>query len=927
MIIGVDVLMPKTCLHIAFAIVIVAVLGVPKCDAQDKINFAKQILPILSDKCFLCHGPDGGKGETDLRLDSFEGATAGGAVDPGEPDDSEMILRIFDEDDPMPPEESKPLSDVEKELLKRWVKEGGQYTQHWAYVLPQKQTGSIDDWINKSFPENVDFAPQADRATLARRAALILTGLPPEPDELTAFLDDKSEDAYETYLDQLMASTRYGEHQARYWLDAVRYGDTHGLHLDNRRGIFPYRDWVIRSFNSNQPFDQFITWQLAGDLLPDPTMEQLVATGFVRMNPSTAEGGVIPAEFQAKNNFDRVETLGVALLGTSFVCARCHTHKYDPITHTEYYELLAFFNNTAESPLDGNAYQYGPILKVPANIKAWDNWTQLEKERDQLLKGLDKNIANAAVELAKSLGHWKSSNWKATKPIASTGERPEEKQWENIDRLPGKNGDLPGKTDQARWVSFEVEVGSKQNLALTFNSGPGPELFLNGQPEPLQGNLASLTLEPGTTKVELKLIGSKRLPLQVELSSLWDALREKKNWDSLAPQQQISLLADSGGELVDESKTKQAAELNKKIESAQAQFTTTLIAKELPKPRVTKLLERGEYDIPQGEPLNPDVPETMGAMSDELPRNRLGLARWLTDADHPLVTRVLVNRFWQQVFGVALVRTPEEFGLQGDHPTHPELLDTLAVEFHQSGWDLKKLFKRMLTSRTFCQQSKWRPDLSDPENKIYARGPGYRLDAEVIRDTALWASGLLDSEMGGEGVKPWQPEGMWSALMHPRSNTKKYVADQDGREFRRSIYVYWKRTSPHPMMTLFDAPNRESSCVRRSRSTTPLQSLGLLNESQRIAAAKALAQRLIAGGEEDQARLDQLFLLLASRKPTDSEKEVCLSLLESSREKFSKNLDDATALVGQDVNDEAEVASWTQLCVTVMASDIAIRLN
>ena len=388
----------NTSLSIFLAVVLLPVVGLSQ--QPTPVNFSRQILPILSDKCFVCHGPDT-RDEDLVRLDSFTGATVdlGGyfAIDKTNPGDSEILNRIHSVDDPMPPEEStKKLTDAERKLLTRWIKEdGGKFTKHWAFVPPVKDTtvvkskpsDVIDSFVERQLKtEGIDFAPPADRETLARRVALVLTGLPPEPELLTRFLDDTGPDAYGNLVDQLLESPRFGEHQARYWLDAVRYGDTHGLHLDNRRGIYPYRDWVVKAHNDNLPLDDFITWQLAGDLLPDPTLEQLVATGFVRLNPSTAEGGAIPAEFQAKNNFDRVETLGTVFLGMSLTCARCHTHKYDPISQTEYYRLLAFFNSTAEPAMDGNSYTYGTVVKAPENQKAWEQWCAIEAARKKLLQ-------------------------------------------------------------------------------------------------------------------------------------------------------------------------------------------------------------------------------------------------------------------------------------------------------------------------------------------------------------------------------------------------------------------------------------------------------------------------------------------------------------------------------------------------------------
>lgn len=766
--------------------------------AETPVDFSREILPILSNKCFICHGPDSRK-EDLLRLDSFEGATSdlGGyrAVDPGDLAKSEIIARIHDADDPMPPEDAeKHLTAAERALLKRWVLQGGGYTEHWAFVPPTRPTPPsqdhpIDAFIENQFTDDIDFAAEADKPTLARRLALVLTGLPPSPELLQSFLDDGSSNAYDQLVERLLADPHYGEHQARYWLDAVRYGDTHGLHLDNKRGIYPYRDWVVRSLNRNQPLDEFIEWQLAGDLLPEPTMEQRIATGYVRMNPSTSEGGAIPAEFQAKNNFDRTETLGTVFLGMTMLCSRCHTHKYDPIEQTEYYRLLAFFNNTAEGPLDGNKYEYGPTLKVPANQATWAEWTQLESARDRLL----------------------------------------------------------------------AKAGAK----------PGESLADLAKPE---GRLAKLGLQA------------------------------------------------------------EAGQLIKQRTDATAKFTTTLVARDLAKPRKTRLLDRGEYNLPTGEPLQPDVLKVMNPFPEGAPRNRLGLARWLTSREQPVVSRVLVNRIWQRVFGAGLVRTPEDFGLQGQQPTHPELLDWLAVELHDSGWDLKHMLRLMVNSRTFRQGSALRDGVNDPENKLWARGPHYRLDAEVLRDIALWASGLLDPHMGGEGVKPYQPAGLWKALAHPGSNTKNYVRDNGQRLYRRSLYVYWKRTSPHPMMTLFDAPSRESSCVQRSRTNTPLQALGLLNETQRIEMARMFAERLLKERATDAERLDLLFTLLACREPSATERDACAQLLKTMRERYAAAEKDATKLletgeVPRDKSlDPTSHAAWTQLSATLLASDLALMM-
>lgn len=906
----------------------------PALAADKPIHFAREVLPILSDKCFTCHGPDTKK-KNELRLDSPAAATAdrGGykAVDPESPEKSELLVRIFDKDDPMPPADfEKTLSDQEKQILKRWILQGGKYSRHWAFVPPTRvKDRTIDFFIERQLKgRGLDFAPPADPRTLARRAALVLTGLPPEPEQLTSFLNDSRADAYERYLEKLLASTRFGEHQARYWLDAVRYGDTHGLHLDNRRGIHPYRDWVVRAFNENLPLDKFIEWQVAGDLLPHPTMEQLIATGFVRMNPTTGEGGAIAEEFQAKNNMDRVETLGTALLGASLVCSRCHTHKYDPYEQTEYYRMMAFFNSTAEPALDKNAYRYGPTIQAPKDAAAWEDWKRITQARDELVAKLPPLPMMKAH--AKLTTKWKASDWKLTGNVEKD-KKPDAKAFKAAKGLPGKTNDKLPKSSQARWVSFRITSPVYQTIWMQFSSGDGFQVTLDGKKLKNASRLTSLALSPGEHEVEVKLMGTPdRYLVELELSNPWESLAKGKKWTDCSKTDRLRMLGDAKGPPLGQLAA-EAVPLLRDATAAEAQFTTSLIARDLDKPRETRFLRRGEYHLPVGDPLEPGVFEAMSKFPEGAPRNRAGLAKWLTSPDQPLVARVIMNRIWQRVFGDALVRTPEEFGRQGEFPTHPELLDWLAVELRESGWDHKHMIRLMLHSRAFKQSSAWRKGLDDPENRLFARGPRYRLDAEVLRDMGLWASGLLDPHVGGEGVKPYQPAGMWKALTHPASNTVNYEPDQGRKVYRRSLYVYWKRTSPHPMMTLFDAPSREASCVRRSRSNTPVQSLGLFNETQRLEMARKLAERLLKT-KGDQARLNKLFSLLACRAPNDVERSSLTALLRQTRKLYQEKPEDAKSLlaIGHAETDEklnpVELAAWAQVAATVMASDVAILL-
>ncbi len=926
-------------------------LGLPATagtSSSEKPDFAREVLPILSDKCFVCHGPDAKKNQ--IKFTTYDEATMDHdgvrPINPADLGKSEILQRIHDTEDPMPPVDAeRQLSDAERDILSRWVKSGGEYAQHWAYVPPVKSTpyNSIDEFIlAKLAPTGAGLAPNADKATLARRVALVLTGLPPEPAVLSAYMADTSDRAYEHLVDTLMASPRYGEHQARYWLDAVRYGDTHGLHLDNKRGIYPYRDWVIRALNENLPMDEFITWQFAGDLLPDPTLEQLVATGYVRLNPSTSEGGAIPEEFHAKNNFDRVETLGTAFLGMSLLCARCHTHKYDPVPHEEYYRLMAFFNSTAESPMDGNKYEYKPTVKAPRDVDDWDRWHALKEK------------------VKNDIGGYVPPEKVVTPLVFSAVESTDKTPHEILD-----DGSVlfnaPGTEKSTYTLSATTFTGKLEGIRLDVL--PDERLSQQGPGRAANGNLVlgqfkARFTPPGGEAQELEF-RTATADFSQEGYPVSDIIAEEpaKGW-AISPQVGVphhvelvlkrEVVVTEGATLTVElvhthpnhqiGRFKVSALDNVIDRSVKGElvafedtFTTTLVAQEGER-RDTFLLERGEYNLPVGEPLEPGVVSVAGPMPEGAPQNRLGLAQWLTAPEHPLVARVLVNRLWQRCYGYGLVRTPEEFGLQGEHPSHPELLDWLAITLHESDWDLKAMLKRMVMSQTFRQSSRFREDVNDPENRLFARGPSYRLDAEVLRDLNLWASGLLDPHMGGEGVKPYQPAGMWKALAHPGSNTKQYVPDEGDKLYRRSLYVYWKRTSPHPMMTLFDAPNRETSCVRRSRSNTPLQSLALFNETQRVETARVFAERLLKEADSDADRLDMLFTLIACENPSTAETMACYGLLEEMYARYEAAPEDAEQLLAignmpRDTSlDAVAHAAWTQVTTTLLASDRALLL-
>ena len=913
-----------------------------------QIDFAREVLPILSNKCFACHGPDTKKKDL-VRLDTEELAKKdlGGyhAIDPKDLKESELLYRIIDEEDPMPPEDfGKTLTAKEKQLIKDWVMSGAEYAQHWSFVPPTKNEvqpaiNPVDHFIEKGLSDaGQGFATEADRTTLARRASLVLNGLPPETDDLEKFLNDDRSDAYERFLDQLFARADYGEHVSRYWLDAVRYGDTHGLHLDNRRGIYPYRDWVVRALNDNLGIDDFIRWQFAGDLFPKPSTDQKIATGYVRMNPTTGEGGAIPEEFQMKNNFDRAETTGTAFLGLSLTCARCHTHKYDPLTHREYYEFLAFFNNTAEHSMDGNKYEYGDHLTVPRDQESAQKWQELEAREKVFLtkiqqtgkyKGKDDDLAKLAEALNPDLT--KPSDRVVGTSLHSPRNQTPKYAIDDNPKTKYLNRDANGSG-----LSIYTVQGVVGGLSLTSAEdvpGRDPLSYL------LEGSndgKSFVIISEGSVPNFEKRLQKHHIYFDNNISYSKYKLTFPKLADIYSKEMQIAEIELLKAEMtVADELLKEGRTLQKEISNGRRSLlTTTLIARELPtnRRRVTKILNRGEYDQTIGDPLNPGVFSVLGEMPQGVPANRLGLAEWLVDKGQPLTSRVLVNRFWLMLFGEGLVRTPEEFGLQGEQPTHPELLDWLAVDFQEHGWDLKRLLRQMLTSRSFKQSSKINPTLNDPQNKLWGRGPSFRLDAEILRDLTLWSSGLLNPKIGGEGVKPYQPSGMWKALSHPGSNTKNYVADRDDRIYRKSLYLYWKRTSPHPMMTLFDAPSRESSCVQRSRTNTSLQSLAFFNETQRVETSRKLAERLVRQKKDDAQGLNFLFRLLVSREPKEAEEKALVGLLGQARSRFGESVEDANSLLSTGMAlvdnslDPVEVAAWSQVVSTVLASDPVILL-
>lgn len=797
----------------------------------ERLSFNSDVRTILSENCFGCHGPDEHDRQGGLRLDVPQPdspATDSGlpAIVQGKPDESEVITRIFSEDPDVvmpPPASHKTLSAVQKRALEQWVAEGAAYEQHWAYLPPGrpelpavKNTGwsrnPVDAFILARLErEGLAPSPEADHHTLIRRLCLDLTGLPPTRADAEAFVADASPDAYEKLVDRLLASPHYGERMAVDWLDAARYSDTNGYQVDRDRENWPWRDWVIAAFNANMPFDQFTIEQLAGDLLPNPSREQRIATGFHRNHMLNEEGGIIPEEFLAEYTGDRVETTATVWLGQTFNCTRCHNHKFDPLTQKDFYAFKAFFHNVNETGVgDYKAHvrvNSPPFLRLPT------------PEHMARLAALQ-----AEVEVAdKALKDLRGAKDKADRQVAATVATP---------------------------VTVEAEeVVEAENVA---EATPNPAVDLAEQ----------------IKQAEAHLNARQRAIRDVERS-----------------------------------------------------IPTALVMEELPSPRKTFILMRGDYTAP-GDEVTADTPAVLPTMAADLPKNRLGLAKWLVAAENPLTARVTVNRFWQTFFGTGLVATSEDFGSQGAQPSHPNLLDWLAVEFRASGWDVKRLVKLIVTSAAYRQQSSIPSGLGDrdPQNRLLARGPRFRLPAEFIRDQALFVSGLLKPAVGGPSVKPYHPPGLYEQVVNQKDNPKATYEQGTGDDLhRRSLYTYWKRSVPHPAMLAFDMPFRETCTVKRSRTNTPMQALTLMNDPTFVEAAKFLATRMIReGGGDAASRITHGFWLVLARSPTQDELALTTAALERFRTEFVADSADANALLA--VGDAPDTES---LNVTAEPSDLA----
>ena len=1017
----------------------------------DKLDFGRDVRSILSNNCFKCHGPDEKQRQAGLRLDQRDGATTkleSGKVGiaAGKWSDSEIIARLTTDNADLkmpPPSSGKKVSAEQIEKLKRWIDEGAEYKPHWSFVAaarPELPKVSEESWIKNPIDRFVlaklDKAglrpsPQADKVTLIRRLTFDLTGLPPTPAEVDAFVADQSPEAYDKLVERLFNSARHGEHQARYWLDAARYGDTHGLHLDNERSLWPYRDWVIGAFNRNVPFDQFTIEQLAGDLLPNATLEQRIASGFNRCNVTTSEGGSIDDEVRVRYAVDRTEAIGTVWLGLTVGCAVCHDHKFDPITQKEFYQLYSFYGSTADAAMDGNALLPPPVIKLPsaehaAQFKAIDDELAAVRKQigDEVAKieytepapvegkpaGEPKDfvwIDDAAPSGAKLEGN---SPWEfVSKPApVFSGEKASKRSGSGNTQhfftgatAPLKIGEgdklfaycyldpaNPPKTVMLQWNDGIWEhraFWGEDKIAFGAGDVPGHrrlgDLPKLGEWVRLEVDAAHVGLPAGKlvngwafTQFDGTMFWDKaglvtRTPQDgagFESLLAWEVF-DKAQAQSTVPQpirDAIKLEADKRND--DQKKQIREyfltnvyaksqpvlAPLNAKIAALNKQRTdldgaipSTMVMADMPQLRDTNILIRGAYNK-KGDKVTHGVPAALGGkLPDGAPINRLSLAKWLVDPSHPLSSRVTVNRFWQQFFGRGIVKTSEDFGIQGDWPTHPELLDWLATEFQTptartlienteaaapKNWDMRHLMRLIVTSNTYRQSSRVSPDLvkRDPENMLLARGPRFRFDAEVIRDAALFTSGLLVEKVGGKSVKPYQPLGLWEAVAFVGSTTSQFKRDAGEALYRRSMYTFWKRTSPPPQMTTFDAPSREVCSVRRPRTNTPLQALATMNDEQFVEASRHFARRmLLEGGTTYPDRVIHGFRLATGRKPSPAELEVLVALFQEHHTHYQSKADEAVKLlsIGESKRDEAlnpsEYAAMTMLANLLLNLD------
>ncbi len=1005
------------------------ILVVVPARANTDIRFNRDIRPILSESCFACHGPDKATRMTSLRLDTpqtWSDVLGNGRrlIEPGDPDRSELFTRIATADPAMrmPPAAlgHDPLPGRDIDVIRRWIKGGAQWQGHWAFIAPRRPEvppdrrpgwpmNAIDSFILRRLNrEGLEPSPEASRETLIRRLSLDLTGTPPDLAAVDAFLSDTSESAYETVVERLLSSPQYGERMAIRWLDAARYADTNGYQTDAERDMWRWRDWVIDAFSSNKPFDEFTVEQLAGDMLPRASREQVIATGFNRNHRGNGEGGIVDAEYAVEYVVDRVDTTSTVWLGLTLGCARCHDHKYDPVTQKEYYELFAYFNNIPEK---GKAFKYGnspPFVKAPTTIQE-----QRLRELDAELADLRERHERVMHANAKRQRHWEERlapiDWVDPRDLVvgfpETYAQPESPAvtlktddfvdlgqeagfgfydrfsvtaWIRPESADGaivsKTGHIAPEDDTQgnpgwglylqdgklqvnlvnRWLDdclrlesqVSVAVGKWQHVAFTYDGtrlASGVKVFLNGKPveltvirdemnqeikskEPLRiGRGLGLNYEG---EIRRLLVYDRALTAeQVEVAAVsrrLDEIAAISRRDRTGPEihKLTWAYANAHGPQDVRDLTARLRNLEEERQAYVDSVPTVMVMQEMAPRRRTFRLDRGAYDAP-AEEVRPGLP---AALSHSDPPTRLDFANWLVFRDNPLTARVTVNRVWQMLWGTGIVKTVEDFGSQGEWPTHPDLLDWLAVEFMDSGWDLKALVKTIVMSAAYRQSSRFRPDVAelDADNRLFARGSRLRLPAEAVRDLGLAASGLLANRVGGPSVRPYQPAGLWTEL----AGGDDYTVGSGADLYRRSLYTFWKRAVPPPSMMIFDSAGREACTVRSIRTNTPLQALNRMNDESNMQVSRELAARTLReASPERQARLDHIFRLATSRYPSDAERDVLASGFGYHLDRFRSDPNSTAALLGPGTRATEAGVSGPELAAFTMLASLVLNLD
>ncbi len=986
------------------------------------LTYNRDIRPLLANYCFACHGPDKGAREAELRLDQAEIATAllpdgMRAIVPASLDESEAVRRLFhpDPDERMPPEDQhRQPNDEQRRLIAAWIAQGAKYEPHWSFIAPRRANpprvaglmNPIDQFVEARLEsDGLTLSPQADPGDLVRRLSFDITGLPPNPAQVAAFRKDPSDAAYEKVVDELLASPHYGERMAVHWLDLVRYADTNGYHSDETRKVWAYRDWVIEAFNANKRYDVFAREQLAGDLLPNPTREQLVASSYNRMNQLTAEGGAQPGEYIVKYAADRVRNVSTVWLGATLGCAECHDHKFDPFTSKDFYSMAAFFSDVAEYGVYTSGERWDPILFLPTP----EEQVQINEMKSQIA-AVESAVATEDISAQEKawedqLRAGQTSAWHPVWPVQvvseggatmtvqpdysvlATGTNPSSDKYTidlgKIDRaVPGIRLELLGdpslnggisRADRGGLEMSEVIVERKTSKGTwtpqTITSvkedfsggGKGANNLIDGHLYTRWNLRARRPVDDRVSAVftmERPLPAGSELRVTIEMRGL--NRRTTAGRFRLSVTDKADADFDEGriGEPLDvvrafvKGGTPNAAtaaraaaffrattlELqpmrdevvawHEQILGLQRTMNSTMVTEAVDMPRMTRILPRGNWMNESGQIVEPAVPEFLPPLNGVESRraNRLDLAEWIVSEDNPLTSRAFTNRLWKLYFGRGVSRVLDDLGVQGEWPTHPELLDWLAVEFRESGWDVKHMVRLMVTSRAYRQNSQANPDLRerDPGNALYARQSRVRLEAEMVRDNALAVSGLLSEKLGGPTVKPYQPDGYWRDA-NTFGESLEYKPADGENQYRRGLYTYWKRSFLHPAMLAFDAPSREECTAQRPVSNTPVQALVLLNDPSYVEAARAFAERIVReGGNKPRARIAWAMNEALSREPTKAEVRVLDKLYGANKKEYRKDEKAAAALVavGQhpvpEEIDSVELAAWTAVARTIM---------